>query len=268
MIDMRHGKLWCSDGEPVGFKAWSFPGGEQHVRIEKSWEVDGRHVSVRSPLRSSDDIMQLALVADAIRAAGGTPHAFIPYMPYARQDRVASPGDPHSLRVFTKMLATCGFESIETFWPHSDVVEALVPGIHINRGRHFLVWVLRQLSGLTVVSPDAGSLKKIMAIYDGEIIVGSKMRDPETGRLSKASFVGDVAGKSLLIVDDICDGGATFIELAKVLRAGGAREVFLAVAHGIFSKGIDVLLEHLDGVYTTDSIYDGRYPGLVETYAL
>lgn len=113
-------------------------------------------------------------------------------------------------------------------------------------------------SSVTVVAPDAGAAKKAFAVasyYRLPLLTAAKVRDVKTGAIIRTELLGaaTVAGRAALIVDDICDGGRTFIELAKVLRAAGADRVFLYVTHGIFSQGLGVFAGLIDGVFTTDS---------------
>ena len=92
-------------------------------------------------------------------------------------------------------------------------------------------------------------------------LTASKSRDLATQEISDTTINGDVKGKNLLVVDDICDGGRTFIELGKVLREKQCGELSLFVTHGIFSYGIDQLLDVYDRIYTTDSFHpDERSP--------
>jgi ribose-phosphate pyrophosphokinase len=111
---------------------------------------------------------------------------------------------------------------------------------------------------LTLISPDAGASKKTVKIaeyFNGEpeVIQAQKLRNLKTGEIVKTEILGDVKGKKVLIADDICDGGRTFIELAKVLKNQGAIEVSLFITHGIFSKGLEVFEGLIDTIYTTDS---------------
>ncbi|MEI8631794.1 phosphoribosyltransferase family protein [Vibrio sp. PP-XX7] len=85
------------------------------------------------------------------------------------------------------------------------------------------------------------------------MIQAQKLRNLKTGEIIKTEVLGDVKGKKVLIADDICDGGRTFVELAKVLKSEGATEISLFVTHGIFSKGFEVFAGLIDVIYTTDS---------------
>lgn len=119
-----------------------------------------------------------------------------------------------------------------------------------------------------LVSPDAGASHKIYKLaeqigYKGDIITCSKERDKE-GKLSKVTINGIEAlntDKDCIILDDICDGGATFINIAKKLisnrkECGGKGKLYLIVTHGIFSKGFEELSRHFDGIYCTNSYSD------------
>jgi ribose-phosphate pyrophosphokinase len=90
-----------------------------------------------------------------------------------------------------------------------------------------------------------------------EVVECSKSRDVKTGRLSGFKvYADDLQGRSCILVDDICDGGGTFIGLAKELKAKNAGALYLAVSHGVFSKGTDLLTEVFDHIFTTDSVQE------------
>jgi ribose-phosphate pyrophosphokinase len=118
---------------------------------------------------------------------------------------------------------------------------------------------IRRVEGVDaiVVIPDAGAVPRTEGILQrlkasNDIARCVKMRDSQTGKLSAFQLVeGSVAGRAVVIVDDICDGGGTFAGLAKVLRAHGASRIYLAVTHGIFSKGIAIT--GIERIYCTDS---------------
>ena len=177
----------------------------------------------------------------------------MPYVPYARQDRAMVSGDAFSLKVFANILNSLKFDCVEIIDPHSDVTPALIDNVFVIEQHK--CYVLESLGGAydAIVSPDGGALKKIFkaakVLNVSFVIEASKNRDVVTGAITSTSFIGDVSGKKLLIVDDICDGVFTFIKLAEVLKAGGAKQVDLYVTHGIFSKGIEVLTPFIDNVY-------------------
>jgi ribose-phosphate pyrophosphokinase len=116
-------------------------------------------------------------------------------------------------------------------------------------------------SDALLISPDGGALKKIYKVSEAlngmEVVECSKSRDVKTGRLSGFKvYADDLQGRSCILVDDICDGGGTFIGLAKELKAKNAGALYLAVSHGVFSKGTDLLTEVFDHIFTTDSVQE------------
>ena len=187
----------------------------------------------------------------------------IPYFPYARQDRVCVEGEALGAAVMANFINSLNFSKVTIWDAHSDVSPALINKVtnieQISLLTRCEVLSQRLSRGeLTLISPDAGASKKTIKIsekFNGvpEVIQAQKVRNLRTGEIIKTEIIGDVKGKSVLIADDICDGGRTFIELAKVLKSHGAVEVSLFITHGIFSKGLDVFEGLIDKIYTTDS---------------
>lgn len=169
----------------------------------------------------------------------------IKYLPYARQDKPVANDATFALGTFLNILNSLNFHKIIVSDPHNfDAVrvncqlEAVYPQQLVEQ-----VAQLMDANGAFTIFcyPDKGALKKYSEVYKNSFrphIYGEKVRDQSTGNILSYQLVGDCAGKNVLIVDDICDGGMTFILLAKDLLAAGAKEVNLFVTHGIFSKGL------------------------------
>jgi ribose-phosphate pyrophosphokinase len=124
----------------------------------------------------------------------------------------------------------------------------------------------------TLVSPDAGAMKKIYAVSErtkiSDIVVASKVRDVSTGKIvyTDVPVTMTHANKKFLIVDDICDGGRTFVEIAKNIHEKFTdANVYLIVTHGIFSAGDYELAKHFTGIYTTDSIHPNWFGETTES---
>ena len=180
-----------------------------------------------------------------------------PSFPYSRQDRDIN--GPFSLRVFANMVNAQGFHSISTWDPHSDVLPALVPGLRVTEQEHILSVAVPQDVQETydvIVAPDAGAVKKAQKTADRlakPLAFGVKRRDDE-GTIVETNLYGDVKGQDVLIVDDICDGGATFCGLSEALHANGANSVDLYVTHAIMAKGVEPLVDAgVRHIYTTQS---------------
>lgn len=173
-------------------------------------------------------------------------------------------GDSFALKVFASQLNTLQFDKVKVLDPHSDAAAAAINNfVAISQETCLLhsATLQRQFQQKTLmlVAPDAGALKKIDAVARAagveEYAILSKKRDVASGKLTGFSLMaGDVRGRDMLIVDDLCDAGGTFIGSAQVLREAGAHSVSLYVTHGIFSKGVEHLFANgIDAIYTTTS---------------
>lgn len=111
----------------------------------------------------------------------------------------------------------------------------------------------------SLVSPDAGAEKKVFDLakdWQRRLVRAYKNRDVMTGNITGTTVIDKVADENCLVVDDICDGGATFIALAEELKKMGAKKLRLYVTHGIFSKGLDELLKWYEHIYCFHSFSD------------
>jgi ribose-phosphate pyrophosphokinase len=139
--------------------------------------------------------------------------------------------------------------------PHSDVIEGVIDNVYVVDQAELLSMVEADFiqEYQDVISPDAGAYKKVFKVaqkFDRGVIRADKIRNLSDGSLSGFEvYANDLSGRSVLIVDDICDGGGTFVGLAKKLREKGAKSVGLYVSHGMFTKGVEILKEHIDKIY-------------------
>ena len=246
-------------------KSFTFPGGELQVQVPGLPDAIAGDITVLARLQSADALIHLLLTAEVLFRAhlAGRKRLIIPYFPYARQDRVMQPGEAFSLKAVARFVNGLGFDEVVTCDPHSDVTAALVENIRITPQvdlvvAHQPLADLLRAEHVVVVAPDAGAMKKAFAVsqrFVQPFIAASKIRDTKTGSITHAQVPETpwLVGHDALIVDDICDGGRTFIELARALKANGANRVFLYVTHGIFSLGLGVFAGLVDGIFSTDS---------------
>lgn len=239
-------------------KQFTFPGGEVGVEIQCWPNADKvERVDFIAHLKNSDDIMSLLLVNDAVDRQYKVAKKYLTlnYVPYARQDRVCNEGESLSISVMAKLINSCGFAKVKITDPHSDVTPALINNVEVLESYDILKH--KDLSQYYIVAPDAGAYKKAYKWAQKKnalgVITANKVRDVRTGNIESVRVDSDVAGLKLFVVDDICDGGRTFIELAKCLDGAVSLELF--VTHGIFSKGIKVLTDVYDKVYSTNSFH-------------
>ncbi|MBB1625857.1 ribose-phosphate diphosphokinase [Achromobacter sp. UMC71] len=242
--------------------AFVFPGGESQVTVPAALQAQADAASefrIHALLKSADDVMQLLLLTDALRRLNpAVPvHLDMPYVPYARQDRVCNPGEALGAAVFCKLINDQQYATVTVVEPHSDVTPALLQRVRVVDAAAFLANVLAApafANGVTLMAPDAGARKRVQALAKKlgvtDVRYAEKVRDPQTGRITETRVPDDIPAQPVLVVDDICDGGRTFLELATALRDKTRQPLYLYVTHGIFSKGFAELNARYAGLYT------------------
>ncbi|MDU6683982.1 MAG: ribose-phosphate diphosphokinase [Enterobacteriaceae bacterium] len=255
------------DNQPIEIERGVFPDGAVWLRVMSELPRFAQVMRVRvAAMRDMNDFMLLAQLTDAVRHVTdiAVSHLELAWLPWARQDRHMVSGDSFALKVFANQLNVLNFDKVFLLDPHSDAAAAAINNSVVIAQEECLMKseTLRQAiraGKLMLVAPDAGALKKIHNVAKAsgarDYAILTKERDVTTGNLTGFALVsGDVAGKDVLIVDDLCDAGGTFIGSAQVLRDAGARSVSLYVIHGVFSKGVENLLHNgIDAIYTTTS---------------
>lgn len=254
--------------EQVEFEYFKFPAGECHIKI-KSIITQSGIINIISNIINSDDIMYLLLFVDAIRRIDSSYviHLYIPYFPYSRQDRVCNYGDPFSLYVMANLINGLNCNSVTVYDAHSDVLRSLVKNIVIIQNYYFILKseLKKKIidEHLVIISPDKGAEEKINTLYNEfkketgfqfDILYANKVRCTETGKIIETCITGGFNGKNCIIIDDICDGGATFIEIAKILKEK-CNKLYLCVTHGIFSKGFNELDKYFDEIYCSNDLF-------------
>lgn len=220
---------------------------------------------------STEEVFILAQIVDAIRGIDrGLFRAgislFVPYFPFSRQDRRVNTGESNSLRIICDVINSLNFKTVTTYDAHSLMLSAYL-NVELNDlkqehlfANHSLVSLLGDK--ILLVSPDQGAAKKTIKCAeelksrlsgdrDIQILQCLKTRDINNGNVSalKIFYEGqDFTDYHIIVVDDICDGGATFISIANELdrlRINGRGRI-LYTTHGIYSKGQEVLRERYD----------------------
>lgn len=238
--------------ETITFEHLLFNGGENHIKLQSPVSEE---VTIEAQLVNSDYVMALFLATDALRRSGAKDISLLcPYVPYARQDRVMVEGEPLSIKVFAEMLNAQNYKAVYTLDNHSPVSTVLIDNcIEICNARILANFI--KPTGI-LVSPDAGAYKKsceTASRFGLTMVCASKIRRVDNGEITETKVdVTDLRGKDCYIIDDICDGGRTFVELGKILKQRNSGEIILYVSHGIFSNGVDSLKEYIDKIYTTN----------------
>lgn len=168
---------------------------------------------------------------------------YIPFLPYARQDKWVSNQTTFALTTFATLLNSLKFSEVKVLDVHCNVranqIENLVdmsPGLYIERA-------FKESKANLLLFPDEGASTRYGNLTIGKYETAHKVRDHLTGEITGVSLNGGVRGKRVLIADDICDGGRTFVEVSRRVYSSGAKEVHLYVTHGLFSKGMTPLVD-------------------------
>ena len=268
-------KIQNANNEILDYKFFTFPAGEVGIKLNcpnfrffnQKWQATPSNwFTVTARLHNSDDIISLAMIKDAIERENreAVIDLVMPYVPYARQDRVCDAGEAFSLKVFTNFLNSLKFNSVTICDPHSEVTPALIDRAKVVDQLEIIskFEALRKritLGNCVFVSPDAGANKKtskLAAFFNHtNFIRADKLRNLATGEIKETVvYCEDLEGVDVVIADDIIDGGRTFTELAKVLKTKNCGKVVLYATHGIFSKGVGhLLMNGIDEIYTTNS---------------
>lgn len=246
------------------YEQFTYPAGEHQVRFCGRLAAD--HVNVIARIHSGDDIVKLALLKSAI-GPGAKTRLILPYLPYSRADRRFSDGDCHGLETFGGLVNSMNFAEVVTMDAHNAksarahirhlvdvqatpcIDDTIVNFAHKHGSKK-----------ITVLFPDEGAkvryqMPRGIETNTDSVMINvahcSKVRDPLTGKLSGFDVPSIHADRPALIVDDICDGGGTFLGIAQKITGV---KLGLYVTHGIFSKGTAGILEQFDHLYTTNTI--------------
>lgn len=256
-------------GVEIQYEKFIFSGGEPHIKITTDFERS-IPITITHRINSFNDLGLLCMAVDALRRMDATINTlFIPYFPGARQDRLMVKGEPLSAKVYADIINNLGFNKVIIFDVHSDVSPALLDNCANSTNHKFVAKALSMIhTDPVLVAPDAGSLKKIYKLSEFlkgvDVIECSKTREVKTGLLKGFRvYEDDLNGKDCVIVDDICDGGGTFIGLANELKLKNAGDLYLIVSHGIFSKGLHEL-NCFEKIFTTNSIKEIENEQLIQ----
>lgn len=237
------------------FKTKLFKDGQVSATIEQMGDL---HVQIRG--NTYEDLFVAAAVKEAFDSLNSIlryPSKLSIYCLIGqRSDRRFEENQSFDLKMISKFINLMDFDQIELFHPHSPVAVALINNCRELSPDKYVEKTFYALGNPVLISPDAGAYKntfKKAERLNARLIASNKVRiDGEP----KIEIYGDVDGLECLIVDDIADGGRTFIELAKKLKSNGASKVYLYVTHGMFNYGFEELRNHIDHIYCTNSFKD------------
>lgn len=253
-------------------KYFYFSGGEIQVKLPEV--IEEERVNLTWKPSRAEHIILLGLTVDALMSAGIYDIDLdILYLPYARQDRVCAKGEAFSLKFMCKFLDTLDVSCIRIWDVHNhDVTSEYINENFIWHWEAHDVFarynILNDfdLSNLVLCAPDAGAAERVNKLtkhFDLQNPVFlEKDRNPHDGRITSMSFNHynrSVSSYDVMIVDDICDGGATFLMAADTLKVQGAEDLYLYVTHGIFSKGLEELSKVFKHIYCHHVLDDSKF---------
>jgi len=220
----------------------TFSDGEILVEIDEN--VRGGDVFVLQSICTpgNDNLMQLLLMLDALkRASAKRITAVMPYYGYARQDRKVAPRVPISAKLIADLVTTAGASRVLTMDLHAGQIQGFfnIPVDNLYATPVLLPYISERVAGdeLAVVSPDAGGVERARAVakrLDAGLAIIDKRR-PGPNEVAEMRIIGDVEGRSAILVDDIVDTAGTLVTAANALRKAGARRVIGCCTHGVLS---------------------------------
>lgn len=281
------------ESSDIKYEIYKYPDGQQQVKIE-FFRIDpyfaktgpysvaaipgDDNIQIKSRLNSWLDLERIVCTTQSLKQMGyNNLHLYVPYFLGSRSDRQFDSGENNYLKhVICPIINLQGFKSVTVLDPHSTCLEMGLNEFKKVSNMNLVDWALTQIydnnkvvpdwsSKCLLLSPDEGATHKIYKLaeqigYKGDIITCSKERDKD-GKLTKCVVPHDWDhDKDVIIIDDICDGGNTFINIAKIVTSYRHStlkgKIYLIVTHGIFSKGFRELYDYFDGIYCTNSYSD------------
>ncbi|VVC01691.1 Ribose-phosphate pyrophosphokinase [uncultured archaeon] len=235
----------CSYLFPASIELKNFPDKESHILIKDIEICKGKTAQVlhRCYPKQDSSLLQLVLMGKTIGKHAAKMEAIIPYLPYARQDKIWKPGEALSAEVVVQMVASAGFSSIATF----DCHFLKKPGVFTYGGvqiRNFTLsdelvnYFRARKPGALFISPDQGAAYMVNE-YDGKSMVkrrGDYSNHNKTAKRPVEALTADfdVKGRDVVILDDMISGGGTMIKAVRAVLACGAKSACCGCTHGLF----------------------------------
>jgi ribose-phosphate pyrophosphokinase len=266
-------------GAPLGRAlVGRFKNGETRVKLDEN--VRGSDVFVIQSMQDpvNEHLMEMLIMIDAVRRASASRiTAVIPYYGYARQEKKSSGREPISAKLVANLLVTAGAQRVLSLDLHSAAIEGFfdIPVDHLRAAPLLADYFrLQGLDNVVVVSPDAGGVGRA---EDFRIRIGADLaiiakKRPAADRPEVIEMVGDVAGKTAIIVDDMISTGGTLVEATATLKARGAECVYACAIHPLFADRAGRKLREagIEQTIVTDSVplRDGERDSAIEVLSV
>jgi len=241
----------------------TFPDGESYVRLEDN--VQNEQVAIVQTTSTAQDtrLMQLAFMADAAKRNGASKvTAVVPYLAYARQDKVFLQGEGISIETIARMLQAAGVDALVTVNIHAENALSKFPFPAETLSAIPLLaeyFVQKGYKKAFALAPDKGAMyiaEQAQAVLGGEAGHLDKQRDRHTGQTTQTAKHLNVKGKTVIIFDDIISTGGTIVGAAKILKEQGAARIFTACVHPILVGDAEkrILDTGVEEIVGTDSV--------------
>jgi len=237
----------------IGCKTFLFPDKQPHINIDGVNEND--EVQVTCSITDANNLLLLLQCSNALdNVFAKKKELVIPYLLGARFDRLMQKGDSVDLKVIANLINSCGFEKVYLYDVHSDTSTVLIEN-SINISNAELVKQYKKEDAI-LICPDAGAVKKVSKYFElnnniKDVVYCNKIRNLSNGNITlKVLEAEKCEGKNCVIIDDLCDGGGTFLAIASQIKPA---HLTLIVTHGIFSKGFEVFKGTFDEIIVSDS---------------
>ena len=258
-------------GIPLGqCKVSAFPDGETFVKIEENVRGQDVYVLQSTSPPTNHHLMEMFIMIDALkRASASRITAVLPFYGYARQDRKDQPRVPITAKLVANLIVAAGAHRVLTMDLHAQQIQGFfdIPVDHLYAAPVMYEYLKsKQINDLVVVSPDAGGIKMAHAysqVLGSNLAIVAKRRKSAT-EVESMTVIGDIGGKSVLLVDDLTETAGTLTEAAKLLKAQGAQSVLACVSHALLNDlGIERLRKSdIDELITTDTVLRSAVDGV------
>ncbi|MGD1881284.1 MAG: ribose-phosphate pyrophosphokinase [Paracoccaceae bacterium] len=266
----------------VNTRVERFNDGEIFVEVFENVRGEDMFILQSTSNPANDNLMELLIMCDALRRSSAARiTAVIPYFGYARQDRRTKARTPISAKLKANMLVSAGVERVLTMDLHAAQIQGFfdIPVDNLYASPVFALDIQDNFRGkvdkLMVVSPDVGGVARARELakrINAPLAIVDKRRE-KPGEVAEMTVIGDVKGKTCLIVDDICDTAGTLCKAAEVLLENGAKEVHSYISHGVMSgpavervtKSVMKSLVITDSIAPTEAIKSAKNIRIVPT---
>jgi ribose-phosphate pyrophosphokinase len=240
----------------------SFPDGETFVKIEENVRGEDVFVLQSTSPPTNHHLMEMFIMMDALRRSSASRiTAVLPFYGYARQDRKDQPRVPITAKLVANLLVAAGANRVLTMDLHAQQIQGFfdIPVDHLYAAPVMYEYLkTKSLPDLVVVSPDVGGLKMAHAysqVLEAELAIVAKRRKSAT-EIESMTVIGEIHGKTVLMVDDLTETAGTLTAASALLKAEGARKIYACVSHAILNDmGITRLRKsNIDELITTDTV--------------